>query len=579
MHDLVIRDGRIVDGSGAPAQNGDVAIDAGRVTQVGGRVGRARREIRADGQLVTPGFVDVHTHYDGQATWDPHLTPSGWHGVTTVVMGNCGVGFAPALRDRHDWLIQLMEGVEDIPGSALAEGIRWEWETFPEYLDALEAMPRSVDVGTQVPHGAVRGYVMGERGARNEDPSAADIDAMAAIVEEGLRAGALGFTSSRTMLHRAKDGEPVPGTFAGHEELIGIGRACGRVGHGVFEIASDFGLGGMHGRFCEDVAWMRDLSKETGLPVSFILAQASHNPEEWREIIAWAEGAVAAGANLRLQVATRPAGMLLNFGNPMHPFKAHPTYLEYAHLPFEERVARLSQPDVRGRLAAEPSRATGKFDTFFVTHYDNMYPLGDPPDYEPTREHSVAAIAAREGRDPQAVLLDCMLAQSGREFIYYPIINYADASFEPLREMIQHPRALLSLSDGGAHCGVICDASASSYLLSYWVRDRRRGPRLPLEFAVKRQTRDTAEAYGLRDRGLIAPGMRADLNVIDFEGLRVHAPEAVHDLPAGGRRLIQRADGYSATIQNGQVTYASGEATGELPGRLIRGPQRAPSPN
>ncbi len=574
MHDLVIRGGTIVDGSGAPAFTGDVAIDGELITQVGGKAGPARQDIDADGLLVAPGVVDVHTHYDGQATWDPYLAPSGWHGVTTMVMGNCGVGFAPARPDRHEWLIQLMEGVEDIPGTALAEGIQWDWESFPEYLDALERMPRAVDIGTQVPHGAVRGYVMGDRGARNQAATAEDIAAMSAIVEEALRAGALGFTSSRTMLHRAKDGKPVPGTFAGHDELIGIGRACARAGHGVFEIASDFGIGGMHGRFKEDVDWMHDLAKETGLPISFILAQGSHNPEEWRAILHWTEAAVADGANLRVQVAARPAGMLLNFDNPMHPFKGHPTYLELQHLPFAERIARLSTPEVRARLASEQSTLMGSFDSFFVTHFDNMYPLGDPPDYEPTRERSVAAIAAREGRHPQAVLLDAMLADGGRDFIYYPIINYADASMEPIREMLTHPRALLSLSDGGAHCGVICDASAPSYLLTYWARDRTRGARLPLEFVVKLQTRDTALAYGLHDRGLLAPGMLADLNVIDFARLHLHAPEAVHDLPAAGRRLVQRVDGYRATLKRGQVTYRDGAVTGALPGRLVRGPQR-----
>ena len=374
MHDLVIRSGRIVDGSGAAAVVGDIAIDGDRITQVGGKAGPGRREIAADGLIVTPGFVDVHTHYDGQATWDPYLAPSGWHGVTTLVMGNCGVGFAPARPDRHEWLIQLMEGVEDIPGSALAEGIKWEWESFPEYLDALEKFPRALDIGTQVPHGAVRGYVMGDRGAANQKASKEDVAAMAAIVEEALRAGALGFTSSRTMLHRAKDGRPVPGTFAGHDELMGIGRACARAGHGVFEIASDFAIGGMHGRFHEDIAWMRDLSKETGLPVSFIVAQASHNPGEWREILQLTETAVGSGANLRMQVAVRPAGMLLSFDNPMHPFKGHPTYLKVAHLPFAERIQILSTPEMRAQLAAEQSALSGKFDSLFVTHFDGVMP-------------------------------------------------------------------------------------------------------------------------------------------------------------------------------------------------------------
>ena len=573
MHDLVVRGGNIVDGTGRPAFGGDIAISGGRIEQVGGRAGPARRELDADGLLVTPGFVDVHTHYDGQVTWDPHLTPSGWHGVTTVVMGNCGVGFAPAAPDRHEWLIGLMEGVEDIPGTALSEGIRWEWETFPEYLDALEGMARAVDVGTQVPHGAVRAYAMGERGARNEDPTGDDIRAMAAIVEEGLRAGALGFSSSRTMLHRAADGEPVPGTFAGHEELVGIGRACGRAGHGVFEIASDFGIGGMEGRFGEDVAWMRDLSRETGLPVSFILAQSERSPDEWRRIVAWTEAAVSDGARLRMQTAARPAGMLMGFESSMHPFIGHPTYLAMAHLPLAERVARLSRPEVRARLLGERSTRRGRFDSHVFNHFAGMFPLGDPPDYEPTPDRSIAALAG-EG-DPRALLLDAMLAREGKALIYFPLLGYADGDFEMLRTMLEHPLSMLSLSDGGAHCGLICDASAPSFMLSYWARDRVRGPRLGLEDAVRLQTCGTADAYGLCDRGRLAPGFKADLNLIDFGGLRLHAPVMTCDLPAGGRRLILRADGYRATVVSGEPTYIGGEATGALPGRLIRGPQAA----
>lgn len=573
MHDLVIRGGNIVDGTGRPAFDGDIAISGGRIAEVGGRAGPARRELDADGLLVTPGFVDVHTHYDGQVTWDPHLTPSGWHGVTTVVMGNCGVGFAPAAPDRHEWLIGLMEGVEDIPGTALSEGIRWEWETFPEYLDALEGMARAVDVGTQVPHGAVRAYAMGERGARNEDPTGDDIRAMAAIVEEGLRAGALGFSSSRTMLHRAVDGEPVPGTFAGHEELVGIGRACGRAGHGVFEIASDFGIGGMEGRFGEDVAWMRDLSRETGLPVSFILAQSERSPDEWRRIVAWTEAAVSDGANLRMQTAARPAGMLMGFESSMHPFMGHPTYLAMAHLPLAERVARLSQPEVRARLLGERSTRRGRFDSYVFDHFAGMFPLGDPPDYEPTPDRSIAALAG-EG-DPRALLLDAMLAREGKALIYFPLLGYADGDFEMLRTMLEHPLAMLSLSDGGAHCGLICDASAPSFMLSHWARDRSRGPRLGLEDAVRLQTSGTADAYGLCDRGRLAPGFKADVNLIDFGALHLHAPEMTCDLPAGGRRLIQRVDGYGATVVSGEPTYIDGEATGALPGGLIRGPQVA----
>ena len=573
MHDTVIRGARIVDGSGEAAFAGDIAIDGGRFVQTGGKAGPGRREIDADGLLAVPGFVDVHTHYDGQATWDPWLSPSGWHGVTTTVFGNCGVGFAPAAPDRHDWLIGLMEGVEDIPGTALSEGMSWNWETFPEYLDALEAMPHALDIGTQVPHGAVRAYAMGERGAANEDPSGDDIAAMAAIVEEGLRAGALGFSSSRTMLHRSIDGEPVPGTFAGHDELMGIGRACGRAGHGVFEIATDFGIGGMDGRFRDDVVWMRDLSRETGLPVSFILAQSDRSPGDWRRILRWTEAAVAEGARLRMQVSARPAGMLMGFDSSMHPFMGHPTYMEIAHLPPAERVARLSDPEVRARLLAEESTRQGRFDSYVFNHFTGMFPLGDPPDYEPPAERSIAGLAG--SGDPRATLLDAMLADEGRALIYFPLLGYADGDFEMLRTVLEHPLSMLSLSDGGAHCGLICDASSPTYMLSYWARDRQRGPQLALEHAVRLQTRGTAEAYGLKDRGLVRQGFKADLNLIDFDALHLHAPVMVRDLPAGGRRLVQRADGYVATFVAGEATWERGEATGAMPGRLLRGPQSA----
>lgn len=573
MHDLVIRNGLLVDGSGNTPRTGDVAVDGGRITQVGGKAGRAARELNADGQLVTPGWVDIHTHYDGQATWDPYLTPSSWHGATTVVMGNCGVGFAPADPSRREWLIELMEGVEDIPGAALAEGIQWSWESFPEYLDTLETTPRVLDIGTQVPHGAVRAYVMGERGANNEEATLDDITRMSEIVEEGLNAGALGFSSSRTMLHRSLSGEPVPGTFAGHEELIGIGRALGRAGHGVFEIASDFGIGGMEGRFGDDIQWMRMLTKETGRPVSFALGQSSRTPNEWREILALTQAAVDGGANIRAQVAVRPAGMLFGFESSFHPFLGHPTFSELLERPVEERLAALLTPAVRNKLLGEKTTFKGKFNATVIEEFWRMFPLGSEPDYEPESHMSIAAIAERAGRDPQEVLYDHMCEQGGRALIYFPLINFADHDFDALREQLLHPRALLSLSDGGAHCGLICDVSASTYLLSYWTRDRKRGARIPLERAVRMQTYDTASAYGLNDRGLLKKGLKADINIIDYEQLNIDAPRMVYDLPAGGRRLIQKARGYSATIVSGQPVYLDGEPTGDLPGKLIRGPQ------
>jgi N-acyl-D-aspartate/D-glutamate deacylase len=569
MHDLVIRGGKIVDGTGAAARHGDVAIDGDRVASVGGRAGAARREIDADGLLVTPGWVDIHTHYDGQVTWDPHLTPSGWHGVTTVVMGNCGVGFAPADPDRHQWLIGLMEGVEDIPGTALAEGIRWEWESFPEYLDAVERMPRALDVAAQVPHGAVRAYVMGERGARNEKPTSEDIEDMARIVGEALEAGALGFSTSRTMLHRAIDGEPVPGTFAGEEELLGIGRALGATGRGVWELASDLAPEG------REFAWMEKLAGKTGRPVTFACLQNDLDPQQWRRLLELANAAGERGARIVPQVAARPTGLLLGFESTAHPFQAHPSYRAIADLPLAERVARLRDPELRRRILSEKPENVLPIAAFIYASFHKLFALGDPPDYEPPPERSLAAIAAREGREPAELAYDAMLENDGRALLYFPLLNYAEGDFEAIRTMLLHPKAVLGLSDGGAHCGIICDASMPSFLLTHWVRDRARGERVPLEWAVRAQTRNTAELFDLNDRGVLAPGYKADVNLIDFEGLALHAPQMAFDLPANGRRLVQHVDGYRATVCSGQVTWEDGQPTGAMPGALIRGPQTA----
>lgn len=573
MHDLIIRGGTLVDGTGAPARIADVAIDNGLITEVGEVKGEARREIDAKGLLVTPGFVDIHTHYDGQVTWDEYLSPSCWHGVTTVVMGNCGVGFAPARPDRHDWLITLMEGVEDIPGSALAEGIKWNWETFPEYLDSLERQSRVLDVATQVPHGSVRAYVMGERGARNEPATHEDIEEMARIVREGIEAGALGFSTSRTMLHLSKDGEPVPGTFANEAELIGIGRALGDAGHGVFEIASDMTPAE------EEFHWMKALSAETGLPVTYALLQSPVDADKWRSMLYLTEEARRQGANITAQIACRPTGMVLGWQSTIHPFVGRATYDEIARLPFAERLAKLRDPEVRARILADKPKPMGTLGMIMTQGFDRMFRLENDGklDYEPAADASVAALAARTGRDPAEIVYDMLMEKDGRGYIYLPLLNYARFNFDHIHEMLQHPATVLSLSDGGAHCGVICDASFPTYMLTHWVRDRDRGPRLPLEQVVRMQTHDTARLYGLNDRGVIAPGMKADVNVIDFERLRILAPEMVFDLPAEGRRMIQRSEGYRATIVSGTVTFENGEATGALPGKLVRGLQRAPA--
>jgi N-acyl-D-aspartate/D-glutamate deacylase len=570
MHDLVIRGGTLVDGTGAPSRSADVAVDDGVITEVGDLAGeRAAQTIDADGLLVTPGYVDLHTHYDGQVTWDPLLTPSCWHGVTTVVMGNCGVGFAPVRPGSEDWLIQLMEGVEDIPGTALAEGITWGWETFPEYLDVIEQMPRLMDIGTQVPHGAVRAYVMGERGAKNEPASPDDIEAMAALVKEGIVAGALGFSTSRTIMHRAVDGEPVPGTFAAEDELFGIGKVMGELGTGLFELAPAGVMGEDMAAPAKEVDWMRRLSAAIGRPVSFALSQHNPAPDQWREVLAAAQAANADGADLRAQVGGRPLNMLVGW-QTFHPFKFRPSYVAIENLPLPERVAMLRRPEVRQAILTEQSPPNPLLE-YVVASLDRIYPMGDPPNYEPTAEMSIEAIAAREGRSAEDVLYEVMLRHDGRELLMFALLGYSYGSLDDMREMILHPNAALGLSDGGAHCGVICDASIPTFMLSHWVRDRDRGERLPLELVVKKQTHDTAKLYGLGDRGVVAPGYKADFNVIDYDALQLELPELVFDLPGGARRLIQRARGYEATIVSGEVTMSKGEETGARPGKLVRG--------
>ena len=568
-YDLVIRNGTLVDGTGAVPRPGDVAVQDGRIVAVGQVSGHGAEEIDARGQLVTPGFVDVHTHYDGQATWDARMQPSSWHGVTTVVMGNCGVGFAPVRPDQHDFLIQLMEGVEDIPGTALHEGIQWEWESFPEYLDALERRRFSMDVGTQVPHGSVRAYVMGERGANNAPATPDDIAQMAALVKEGVAAGALGFSTSRTIAHRAISGEPVPGTFAAEDELFGLGRALGELGRGVFEVAGAGAAGEDIDAPKAELDWMRRLSAEIGRPVTFAMLQIDAAPQLWRELLELSAEAVRDGAQIYPQVAGRPFGLLVGHQTTIHPFAACPAFAALLPLPFEERVRRLRSPEVRRRILAEASPET----SMLLRGLHRTFPIGDPPNYEPGYEDSIEAEALRTGRDATELLYDRMLARDGKELFLVPVLNYSELTADPIREMMYHPRASLGLGDGGAHCGVICDASIQTFMLTHWVRDRSRGARIPVEFAVKRMSHDTAELFGLRDRGTLEVGKKADLNVIDLAGLRLCAPEMIFDLPAGGKRFMQRAKGYRATIVSGELTMEHDEPTGALPGRLVRGEQ------
>ncbi|MFO1084790.1 MAG: amidohydrolase family protein [Reyranellaceae bacterium] len=556
----------MIDGSGQPRRIADVAVQDGRIAAVGANLGGGKREIEAAGLIVAPGFVDIHTHYDGQATWDPFLTPSSWHGVTTTVFGNCGVGFAPVRPGTSGYLINLMEGVEDIPGTVLSEGVKFAWESFPQYLDALAAMPRAVDVAAQLPHGALRFYVMGERGADHaEVPSEPEIEAMAHLTEEALRAGALGFTTSRTTKHKAKDGRFTPSLSAREAELFGIASGMKRAGCGVLQVNSDFGPGEF-----EALDAAADLA---GRPLSCLLVQVDAQPKLWRETLDQIHVVRRAGRAANAQVGSRPIGVMMGLETTVHPFAAHPAWLEMRHLTPAERYARLaSDAELRRRLVETPTGDGPR--AFLADAFHKMFPVGERPDYEPDAENSIAAIARTTGRSPQAVALDELMSRDGKGLLMLPFENYAGGNLDVVHEMITDTATVLGVADGGAHVGVICDASSPTSLLTLWARDRRRGPRLSLEFLIAKQTRGTAEAYGLADRGLLAPGHKADINVINFDNLALKRPEVVYDLPAGGRRLIQRAIGYRHTFNAGVETVCNDELTGERPGRLVRGAQR-----
>lgn len=579
MHefDLVIRGGDLIDGTGGPRFRGDVAVLDGAIAQVGEVSGRGRREIDAAGRLVHPGFVDIHTHYDGQATWDATLAPSSWHGVTTVVMGNCGVGFAPVRPSDHERLIQLMEGVEDIPGAALDEGLPWAWESFEEYLDFLDSVPHDIDLGAQLPHGAVRLHVMGERGAAREKATEEDIRAMGEIAARAMRAGAIGFTSSRTMLHKSSLGEPTPSLDASFDEVVGIAQAIGATGKGVLQMISDFD------DYRAEFHMAVEMARRSGRPISISVAQFDAGPL-WRNLLDDMERASQEqGVTMRGQVAARPVGVMMGHFGTLSPFMACPSYQQVKRLPRGQWVARLRDPQVRAAILREAGAGAGQGDgelsllnSAQQQRWEAIFPLSDPPCYEPPPQTSLAAQAQAAGVPPQELAYDLMLRDEGAAMLYLPFANYVDGNLEAVREQLLHAASVPGLSDGGAHVGTICDASFPTTLLQWWGRDRPQG-RIPLETLVHKQCRATAEAVGLLDRGLLAPGYKADINVTDLDALRLHSPKIVHDLPAGGKRFLQKVDGIDHTFVSGVEVASNSESLGATPGSLLRGAQPAPA--
>lgn len=570
--DLVVRGGTVVDGTGAPGRRADVALSHGIVVEVGKVSSRGHREIAADGALVTPGFVDVHTHYDGQATWDSYLQPSSWHGTTTVVMGNCGVGFAPVIPDDHARLVELMEGVEDIPGVALTEGLSWAWQSFSEYLDALETRPHDLDFSAQVPHAALRVRAMGDRATAHTLANEEEISLMAKLAAEAIEAGAVGFSTSRTLNHKSISGELTPSYAAGREELRAIAAAIGATGKGVLQLVTDWDDESIE----TDFDLIRSMVVASKRPMSFSLAQGLEAPSRFRQALRFLEEANAEGHRLRAQVAARGIGILLGLNCTLNPFKANPAYQRIAHLPVAEQAKLMADQGMRREILAhgivkDPTLIGGQF----LDRVELMFELTDPPNYEPDPADTIARRAERLGVPVEELIYDILISDTGKGMLYQPFTNYVDGSLDGALEMLRHDYTIPGLSDGGAHVGTICDASFSTTLLQHWVRDRERD-RLPVEFVVQRQARATAEAVGFLDRGLLLPGYKADLNVIDLDALHLYKPEIHYDLPAGGRRLLQRAEGYRHTIVSGVETYTGGEATGELPGRLVRGAQPAP---
>jgi len=568
--DLIIRNGTIFDATGGEPYAADVAVVADRIAAVGKISGRGVEEINAKGLPVTPGFVDIHTHYDGQVTWDTRLAPSTSHGVTTVVMGNCGVGFAPCHTDQHDVLVKLMEGVEDIPNPVLVEGVPWKWETYPEYLDFLAARPYDADICGYIPHAALRVYVMGRRGADREPATPRDLEQMSRLVREAMAAGAMGISTARTFFHRSSDGKTTPTHQAAEDEFTALAMALKDSGKGAIELIADFDEAE------ETFGCIRRVVERSGRPLSFSLIEGNTGPlsMRWREILQWVSRANEQGLPIKAQVLGRPLGMLLGHEVSLNPFYTTRSYQALDGLDFDDRIAELRRPEVRARILAEPidrdpTNVLGRM----VRRFEDMFVLGEPPNYEPAPETSIAAQAQRRGMRPEALAYDLMLEHSGRSLLYLAAANYVHGSLDSCLEMMRHPNTVLGLGDGGAHCGTICDGSYPTFMLTHWARDRR-GERLPLPWIVKSLCRTPAVSLGLEDRGVIAPGFKADLNIIDIDRMALHSPEVSYDLPAGGRRLNQRAEGYTATILSGVAVLRDGERTGALPGRLVRGPQQ-----
>ncbi len=572
-YDVVIRGGTVIDGSGGLPQPADVAIAAGRIVAVGSVPGHGQEEIDARGCLVTPGFVDLHTHYDAQVTWEQRLSPSSEHGVTTAVMGNCAIGVAPCHPDQHELLARVIAGVEDIPEAVLQNGIPWTWETFPEYLDFLAQRQFDMDVITQIPHSAIRVYVMGQRGADRESATGKDLAQMTALVNEAVQAGAFGVSTSRTLSHRTRDGALAPAETASEEELLALARGLKQAGRGVFEAIVDFNdidLGAS-----AEFDMLRRIAQVAECPVSFTVVQRPNEPNDWRTLLALLDQANQDGLAIRGQIAPKAVGMLFGLDLSFNPFSFYPSYRAIEHLPLPERVAALRRPDTKATLLAEQPSHTNPLMLWLTSLVESMYPLGNDPDYEPSPEDSIGATARRLGRSATDYAYDLLLEQEGKAMLFLPITNYVDGNLDNVLTMLNNPHTLIALGDGGAHLGLICDASYSTFTLTHWVRDRKRGARVPLPWAVHALTRRNALAIGLTDRGLVAAGMKADINVIDFEHLKLHAPSVAYDLPGGGRRVTQKADGYVATLVNGVVTYREGQPTGALPGRLVRSSELA----